>query len=113
RFFDPPALDQTAVLEAQEGGVQRRQREREPSARPRLDQLSEFVAVPRPRFQQRQNQHLAAALFQFRTEQNAALYVATLSIDESGAEMVVRGLGGVRVGRWRAYRAPPRVNVMI
>ena len=48
-LLDPAALDQAAVLEPQQGRVERRQREGQPPAGSRLDQLADLVAVPRPR----------------------------------------------------------------
>src|SRR5688500_17763231 len=78
--FNPAPLDQAAVFEPQEGGVERRQRKRQASARSCFDELADLVAMPRPRLQQRQDQHLRAPLLQFRAEHSASLYVATRSI---------------------------------
>src|SRR5687768_10702732 len=79
--LDPASLDQAAVFEPQQGWVKCRQRKRQASARPCFDQLPDLVAMPRPRLQERQDQHLGAPLLQFRTEHSASLYVATRSID--------------------------------
>src|SRR5688572_24550101 len=67
-LLDPSPLDPAAVFEAQQRGVERGEREGQAAARARFDQLADFVAVPRPRVDQRQDQHLGAAFFEFRTE---------------------------------------------
>src|SRR5215203_2422528 len=67
-FLHPSTFDQSAVLEPEQGGVERRQGKGQASARTGLDQLPDLISVARPIFDQRQDQHLGAALLQFRTE---------------------------------------------
>src|SRR5688572_27595680 len=88
-LLHPPSLDQAAVLEPQQGGVERRQRKTQAPAGPRFDELPDLVSMPRPGLQQRQDQHLGAALLQFRTEHSASLYVTTRSIDDGKGRKVV------------------------
>src|SRR3954470_5166655 len=66
RPLDPAALDPAAILETQEGWVESRERERQLTARPRLDQLADLVAMTRTRFEEGQHDHLDAALLQLR-----------------------------------------------
>src|SRR5687767_7027005 len=73
RLLDPPALDQAAVLETKQCRVEGRQGEAEAAAGARLDELADLIAVPRLRLQQRQHQHLGAALLQFGAEHRASL----------------------------------------
>ena len=54
-FLDPSSLDPSAVLEPQQRRIEGRQREVQPPARPRLDELADLVAVPRPPFEQRED----------------------------------------------------------
>src|SRR3954454_24648041 len=84
-LFDPPPGDQAAVFEPQQGWVECGQRKGQASARSCFDQLADLVAMPRPCFQERQDQHLCAPLLQFRTEHNASLYVGTRSIGQREA----------------------------
>src|SRR5215472_870466 len=64
-FFDPAPLNPAPffkpVKERIEGGYV----EAQGSIRPRFYELPDLVAVPWPRFDQRQHQQLGAALFQF------------------------------------------------
>src|SRR5688572_6548785 len=60
RFLEPPALDETALLEAVEHRVERGNLEADGALRARFDQLADLVPVPLPVLQQRQDQHLGA-----------------------------------------------------
>src|SRR5687767_9400940 len=72
-LLDPAALDPAAILEAEQGRVEGRERELQPAAGSLLDQLADLVSVPRPRFNQRQHEHLRAAFLQFRAEHGGTL----------------------------------------
>src|SRR6185295_10955172 len=71
RLLDPTALEPPAVLEPEQRRVQRGQREGQPPARPGLDELADLVAVPGSGLDERQDQHLDAALLEFGTEHGA------------------------------------------
>src|SRR5918912_1780781 len=62
RLLDPAALDPAAVFETEQRGVERGEREGQPAARARLDQLADLVPVPRTGFEQRLDEHLDAAI---------------------------------------------------
>src|SRR3982751_6866300 len=61
RLLDPASLDPAAVLEAVQGGVQRRERERQPAVRALLDHLRDFVPVMGLAFDDRENDQFGAA----------------------------------------------------
>src|SRR5688500_12022347 len=66
--LDPASLDQATAFEPEQRWIQRRERKRQPAAGAGLDQLADLISVPRARLEQRQDQHLDAALLQFRSE---------------------------------------------
>src|SRR6185369_8045048 len=63
-LLDPSALDPSALLEPVQQRIKRRDVESKHAVRASLDQLADFVAVPGPDFNQRQDQQLSAALLQ-------------------------------------------------
>src|SRR5579871_5145927 len=67
-LLDPAALDPAPRLQAQERGIERRQREGQPSARSRLDELADLIAVARPILDQGEDQHVQAALLDLGRE---------------------------------------------
>ena len=67
-LLDPTPFDPAAVLEPQQRGIERRQRELQTAAGARLDQLADFITVARTRLEQRQDEHLGAALLELRAE---------------------------------------------
>src|SRR4029450_7595866 len=75
RLLDPPALDPAAVFEPKERRVEGGEGEGQPSARARLDQLADLIAMAGTSLQQRQDEHLAAAFLQFRAEHMVRLTI--------------------------------------
>src|SRR5688572_22615943 len=67
-FLDPSPFDPAAVLETEKRGIESRQREGEAAAGAGFDELADLVAMARAGFDERQHQHLGAALLQLRTE---------------------------------------------
>src|SRR5204863_7845830 len=59
--LDPAPFDPAAIFEAVERGVERRDVEADRPVRPLGDQLADVIAVPRPLFEQRQDQQFGAA----------------------------------------------------
>src|SRR5687768_14786130 len=60
-LFDPRALYPSTLLEAIEQGIERIDMERELAAGPRVDQLTQLVAMPRPRIEQREDEQLSGS----------------------------------------------------
>src|SRR5579864_3327021 len=67
-LLDPAALEPPPALEPKQRRIQRGKGKGQPPARPRLNQLADVVAVSRPRLDERQHEHLNAALFQLGVE---------------------------------------------
>src|SRR5206468_9090557 len=67
--LDPAAVDQPSVFETIERRIQRRGMKGDRAVRPLLDQLADFVAVPLPFIEQREDQNFSAAPFQLALEQ--------------------------------------------
>src|SRR5262245_7114511 len=63
RFLDPSALDPPTSFEPVQQRVERRYVKLQNAVRALLDQLRDFVAVPRTFFDEREDQHLGAASF--------------------------------------------------
>src|SRR5947209_5434011 len=66
--LDPAPFDQPAVLEAIQGGVQRRDVKADGPARPRVDQLSDLVAVAPAFFEEGEDEELRAPALQLPFE---------------------------------------------
>src|SRR5688572_26110545 len=77
-LLDPAPLDPAAGFEAEQRGVERRQRECQLSPRAGLDQLADFIPVTRTSLEQREDQHLATALLQFGTEHVRSLTICSV-----------------------------------
>jgi hypothetical protein len=73
--FDPAARDQPPRLHPVQQRIQRGGVEREHTARALLDQLRDLVAVPGAFLQQRQHQHLSAALLERRVGLTCACHM--------------------------------------
>src|SRR4029079_18764653 len=124
-FLDPPPGDPAALLEAVEQRIERRHLELEAAARALLDQLADFIAVPRPRLDQRQDQQLGAAFLQLPVEHprdmlhSDILYRGTRApasrLDGGGAPAVRGRAGGgaggrgARRSRWLRGRSCRRI----
>ena len=67
-LFDPSPLQPSALFQAIEQGIERGDVELELSVRALLDQLADFVAVPGPRFEDRQDDELGGSLLQLAIE---------------------------------------------
>src|SRR5437867_9227316 len=67
-LLDPAALDPAAVLEAEQCGVERGEGEGQLPARARLNQFPDLVAMAGTGLEQRQDEHLAAALLELGAE---------------------------------------------
>src|SRR5262245_59924277 len=67
-LLDPAALDPAAFFEAIQQRIKGCDTERDGTARLRLDQLAQLVAVPRLRLQQREDQQLGASLLELAVE---------------------------------------------
>ena len=72
-LLDPSSLQPSALFQAIEKGIQGGDVELELPVRARLDQLADFVAVPRPRFEDREDDELGRPLLQFAVEDAASL----------------------------------------
>src|ERR671924_659805 len=77
-LLDPAAFDPAAVLEAEQRGVERGKSERQLAARARLNQLANLISVAGTTLEQRQDEHLDAALFQFRAEHVLSLPICSV-----------------------------------
>src|SRR5687767_10967297 len=67
-LFDPGALEPSALLEAIEQRIERIDVERQLAVGPCVDQLTQLVAVPGPRVEQRQDEQLRGASLQLAIE---------------------------------------------
>src|SRR5204862_8030744 len=70
-LFDPGAFDPATLLEAIEQRIQRIDVEGELAVGACVYQLAEFVAVARPRLEDRENEQLRGAALQFAIERAA------------------------------------------
>src|SRR5689334_3465172 len=75
-FFHPLAVDEPAIFEAAEHGIQRADPEGEPSVRARLDELADLVSVSRSRVEEREDDELGAAFLEFVVWHDAVNYNA-------------------------------------
>src|SRR5262245_29001714 len=66
--LDPPSADPAPLLEAIEQRIERRDLEPNQAAGLLFDQLADFVAMPRPVLEKREDQQLRAALLQLPVE---------------------------------------------
>src|SRR5215218_8687714 len=67
-LLDPATLNPAALLQAIEQRIERGDAEPYGAVRPRFDDLADLVAVAWPVLDERQDQHLGAALFQLAIE---------------------------------------------
>jgi hypothetical protein len=67
-LFDPCPLDPPTLLEAVEQRIERIDMERQLPTGPRVDQLTQLVAVSGPRVEERQDEQLGGAALQLAVE---------------------------------------------
>src|SRR5262245_38441717 len=81
--LDPAALDQLPPFHPVEQGIERRGVEGQDTVRALLDQLRDFVPVPGPLLQQREDEHFSAALLErgVRWACSSHMYVSYISWD--------------------------------
>src|ERR1041384_2512949 len=75
RLLDPTPLNQTAPLQAIEQRIERRDGELQHAIGTLLDELRNLVAVPRPVFNQSQDQHLRTAPFDLPIQHSRRLHM--------------------------------------
>src|SRR5207245_2200130 len=80
----PLARDQAAAFEAVERRIERGHVERDGAVRPRVDQLGDLVAVAIAFFEQREDEHLGAALPQIAVRHMDGLYVCPIHMSIAG-----------------------------
>src|SRR5688500_7481464 len=116
-LFYPAALDETAVLETVEQGIQRRDVKFQYTPRPLVDQLGDLVAMPRALFDERQHEQFGAALLEIRPHDVSWChmydhYICGCAMSSLHRQPGVRGWdrGLFRQRRQRAFRDLPRVQ---
>src|SRR5688572_16119922 len=67
-FLDPLSLQPSALLEAVQQGIERRDVKPHGAVRSLLDQLADLIAVARPRLQDRQDEQLRGPLLELAVE---------------------------------------------
>ena len=75
-FFHPAASDEISLFQTDEDGIERADAKLDTPFGARLDQLANFIAMARSRFDQGENEEFRAAFFELTIEHTALEYTS-------------------------------------